>query len=356
MSNEIGPQNGIPAGQFGESSRAGNQSEIEASALSHFFRLRSGSIELQEITPCLRRGRAVLYAARYGHVEVINMLLQNGTISVEARGRAVMSAAQNGHAEIIERLLRNGAQISDEARGIAVDSAASEGRLEVIAWLIQLWPGYRGQAVCGAAEKGHIDIIERLLEGGARISEVYGEIAVRSAAENGHVEVIERLLRYGAEINTYDRCRAVRCVAQNGRLEVVRLIQLWPEYRDIALDSAASEGHIDIIERLLEGGAQIGVLSEVSAVSSAAVNGRLEVVERLLEYWPEHRGVAVDGAASEGHIEVVERLLEGGAQIDEVYRYQAVVNAATNGHLDVCLLYTSPSPRDLSTSRMPSSA
>ena len=26
------------------------------------------------------------------------------------------------------------------------------------------------------------------------------------------------------------------------------------------------------------------------------------------------------------------------------------------GHLDVCLLYTSPSPRDLSTSRMPSSA
>ena len=26
------------------------------------------------------------------------------------------------------------------------------------------------------------------------------------------------------------------------------------------------------------------------------------------------------------------------------------------GHVDVCLLYTSPSPRDLSTSRMPSSA
>ena len=29
--------------------------------------------------------------------------------------------------------------------------------------------------------------------------------------------------------------------------------------------------------------------------------------------------------------------------------------AVTDGH-DVCLLYTSPSPRDLSTSRMPSSA
>ena len=27
-----------------------------------------------------------------------------------------------------------------------------------------------------------------------------------------------------------------------------------------------------------------------------------------------------------------------------------------NGYLHICLLYTSPSPRDLSTSRMPSSA
>ena len=34
----------------------------------------------------------------------------------------------------------------------------------------------------------------------------------------------------------------------------------------------------------------------------------------------------------------------------------AVANAENNHNLDICLLYTSPSPRDLSTSRMPSSA
>ena len=32
------------------------------------------------------------------------------------------------------------------------------------------------------------------------------------------------------------------------------------------------------------------------------------------------------------------------------------VDAGTNGSLIICLLYTSPSPRDLSTARMPSSA
>ena len=35
---------------------------------------------------------------------------------------------------------------------------------------------------------------------------------------------------------------------------------------------------------------------------------------------------------------------------------EAVANTVTNAERDGCLLYTSPSPRDLSTSRMPSSA
>ena len=39
--------------------------------------------------------------------------------------------------------------------------------------------------------------------------------------------------------------------------------------------------------------------------------------------------------------------------VDSVVRYAGGNNA---GHTVVCLLYTSPSPRDLSTSRMPSSA
>jgi len=39
-----------------------------------------------------------------------------------------------------------------------------------------------------------------------------------------------------------------------------------------------------------------------------------------------------------------------------MFSYVAEQDATTVGHLKNCLLYTSPSPRDLSTSRMPSSA
>ena len=44
----------------------------------------------------------------------------------------------------------------------------------------------------------------------------------------------------------------------------------------------------------------------------------------------------------------------GGGSLDGVLFHNALVSVVVGGY--ICLLYTSPSPRDLSTSRMPSSA
>jgi hypothetical protein len=226
MSNGIGPQNGIPAGQFGESSRAGNKSEIEPGALSYFLRLRSGSRKLQEITPLkggcisrlnpnsnpstsdvnvsladlrdriphlpfitpfLSRGLAVESAAEKGNLEAVEGLLQRGPISDKNRGLAVMSAAQNGHTEIIEMLLQNG-PINEEASGLAVMSAAQNGYIEVIDRLLQDGPineEASGLAVMIAARNGYIEVIDRLLQDGARIPLHYLNEAVFLLAEVG---------------------------------------------------------------------------------------------------------------------------------------------------------------------------
>ena len=45
-----------------------------------------------------------------------------------------------------------------------------------------------------------------------------------------------------------------------------------------------------------------------------------------------------------------------GRPLHECGRLGSIAAAAVIGHMGPCLLYTSPSPRDLSTSRMPSSA
>ena len=51
------------------------------------------------------------------------------------------------------------------------------------------------------------------------------------------------------------------------------------------------------------------------------------------------------------------RLIDFAQQLPEVSRETSHDKGqSSNAELDTCLLYTSPSPRDLSTSRMPSSA
>ena len=60
-----------------------------------------------------------------------------------------------------------------------------------------------------------------------------------------------------------------------------------------------------------------------------------------------------------GGIETID-VLEGGSQYDVItppeVRIESLTGVGVSATANVCLLYTSPSPRDLSTSRMPSSA
>ena len=84
-----------------------------------------------------------------------------------------------------------------------------------------------------------------------------------------------------------------------------------------------------------------------TALIAASENGQDALARLLLEHGAnvslanENGWTALKAASCEGHEAVVRVLVEHGAD----------VSLAND-----CLLYTSPSPRDLSTSRMPSSA
>ena len=82
---------------------------------------------------------------------------------------------------------------------------------------------------------------------------------------------------------------------------------------------------------------------------------RLYAVQALFQM--EHSGQASDVVAREfldhrfGAIYDEGEMQEGDPDL-----FEKIVNDAVNHQALICLLYTSPSPRDLSTSRMPSSA
>jgi hypothetical protein len=135
---------------------------------------------------------------------------------------------------------------------------------------------------------------------------------VVSAAKRGHLDMVARLLQNGAQISEGQRGQAV-C-------------------------NAAYHSDLDMVARLLQNGAQISKVHRGQAVCNAAGNGHLEVVERLLQNDAqisyEDRGIAVRIAAGKGHLQVVEMLLQNGSISDE-HRGQAVRNAAVQGHFQV---------------------
>ena len=65
------------------------------------------------------------------------------------------------------------------------------------------------------------------------------------------------------------------------------------------------------------------------------------------------RNVAIVAHVDHGKTTLVDQLLRQSGTLEE--RGEQAERVMDSGDID-CLLYTSPSPRDLSTSRMPSSA
>ena len=119
------------------------------------------------------------------------------------------------------------------------------------------------------------------------------------------------------------------------------------------LHVAASNNRLSETRRLLDAAKELGILGEL--LDKADISG-----------W-----TPLCMASYKGHLQIVELLLVDGAAIDKPnnYGYTPVSIASSWGHLEVvkvllnhnanihiCLLYTSPSPRDGLLSRMPSSA
>lgn len=177
---------------------------------------------------------AVIEAANRGHLEVIQGLLANGTISIPDRGQAAINAARGGHLKVIQELLGNGAYIRDMDRG---------------------------RAVIDAARGGHFEVIQELLAGGAFIGRESRGEAVVLAAGHGNLEVVRALLANGATIPSIERDDAVLWAARGGYPQVIQVLlanaSIGIDSLGSALITAASRGHLEVIQALLANGAAI---------------------------------------------------------------------------------------------------
>jgi ankyrin repeat protein len=186
-----------------------------------------------------------------------------------------------------------------------------------------------------AARQGTPETFRILLDAGAEVDgrSSDGDTALHAAARQGQLGMVEELLRRGA---APDRLALPHDHAvMEARMR--ELGQQWePPVGAAPVETAAQHGHRDVTARLLEAGAALRY-----ALHAAAYGGSLELVELLLERGADPRANTAYGdgplrhPAAKGHLEVVRRLLAAGARPGE----QALREAASNGRDDVLRVF-----------------
>lgn len=79
------------------------------------------------------RSLAIVYAAKRGHLEIIQELLKNGaTISQKFRGQAVIYAALGGYYRVIHELLKNQAEITLDDWKYALKCAVENEHIDCV--------------------------------------------------------------------------------------------------------------------------------------------------------------------------------------------------------------------------------
>ncbi|KAN0081756.1 ankyrin [Elaphomyces granulatus] len=329
--------------------------------------------------------RGMVDAARLGHIDTIELLLQEkadvNTAPARDCGRtALQAAAESGHLAVVERLLQEKADVNAAPAEVdgktALQAAAEGGHLAVVERLLQEKSDVNAApaetegrtALQAAAGGGHLAVVERLLQEKSDVNaapaETEGRTALQAAAEGGHLAVVERLLQEKSDVNAApaetEGRTALQAAAEGGHLAVVEL--LLQEKADVnaapasfwgrtALQAAAEGGHLAVVERLLQEKSDVNAAPAKTegrtALQAAAEGGHLAVVELLLQekadvnaapasFW---RRTALQAAAEGGHLAVVERLLQEKSDVNVApasFRGRTALQvAAEGGHLAV---------------------
>ena len=130
----------------------------------------------------------LIYAAKYGHIGSINLLLENGADPLNETDicMAFVAAAYGGHVDCLERIMKLDVDIN---QSIQVKEDNETVEITVLA---------------AACQNGHNKCVELLLRKGANIDEA----TLPQLAVNGQADILKLLLDvYGSPVDETDNIR-----------------------------------------------------------------------------------------------------------------------------------------------------
>lgn len=206
----------------------------------------------------------LIIAAEAGHKDIISVLIEKNLLKENPKlDFAVIVAAQYGRLEVLEMLLREGAAPNED------DGVRYKGMQDLFAECGGPNTNARGVALCAAAQEGHANVVAALVRAGA--SSV--KKALIDAVQRGHTETIKVLVRecwtgVNGGIKDEDMWEAMKTAAEFGEAEcVVCLVdagrerttthEIWPTPDTLAATMlvATWHGHANVVRTLLAMGA-----------------------------------------------------------------------------------------------------
>ncbi|NP_001120480.1 ankyrin repeat and death domain-containing protein 1B [Xenopus tropicalis] len=292
-----------------------------------------------------KHGLTVLHLAAWSaDLTIVQMLIKAG-ISQKATNQDGMNvlhfAAQNDKNDIVEYLIKDlqlkDLNILDKKKRKPFHLAAEKGHIDMVTKLIEfelftLEKDKEGNtALHYAAKNGHSSVVETLLEiwKENEIDEPNesGATPFYLAAGGGHVACAELLLHKGSNINTttHDGYGALHIAAQNGFTSFVSFLlnnaiesNPEPNERNNPFHLALLNNHMEIIDILLERKYDINATNarQQSPLHLAAEYKNTELVEKLLiagcdlTISDKQKKTALGTAARSNHILIVDMIIK----------------------------------------------
>ena len=328
---------------------------------------------------------ALMCAAQEGHLKIVEFLLEK-EIDIETPNKAdetaLMIAASSGKKEIVQLLLRKGAkhipkalsyavrnehkeiiQILIEASGnrqgaldVAVYVAAICGKLSLIQELhaqgahLEARPAKEAKTILMIAlERKQWDLVEFLLKAGANtiLKDAKGLDAFAYAKNSGYEEKFTALVKELAQKKEERQKDFLQAVAQGNGALVQELISQGVNIRQLddldktALMYAVASGNRELVEILAKAGVPVNARSKngMSALSIAAQRENEAIVSALLRFSAQVDAASIGMAVSQGNARILKLLIQD-SEDQQKSRDMALNAAAAFGKLELitCLL------------------
>uniref|UniRef100_A0A9L0TR11 Ankyrin repeat and death domain containing 1B n=1 Tax=Equus caballus TaxID=9796 RepID=A0A9L0TR11_HORSE len=316
---------------------------------------------------------ALHFAVGANHLSAVDFLLNHkARVDVaDKHGLTVIHlAAWSGGLEIMLLLVRAGAdQRAKNQDGMnALHFAAQSNNVRIVEYLIQDLhlkeldqPDEKGRKpFLLAAERGHVEMIEKLVFLNLRTSEKdkEGNTALHLAAKHGHSPAVRVLLTQWQEINeTNEKGETPFFLAvEGGHEECCKVlaaagsdINIPNQLNITALQTATRKGHASLVSFLLSEHVDLHpkVEPKESPLHLAVLNNHVTVVNSLLsarhdtDALDQRRQTPLHVAADLGHVELVEALLQASCDlkaIDKQGKTALAVASRSNHSLVVDML------------------